>query len=164
MPTIDPATPSDVAAISLLLGEIEAYYGGAATPADEGQIKSALFSDAPAANVLLAREGAEVIGLASYSFLWPAAGADTSLYLKELFVRETNRRTGVARALLTAVRAAASEAGCSRVEWTADQDNPTALDFYEAIGAQPNAGKVFYRLEQHLQRPGHCPDLTAKSP
>jgi hypothetical protein len=34
------------------------------------------------------------------------------------------------------------------VEWTADADNPAALAFYAALGAEPRDGKVFYRLEQ----------------
>ncbi|MDJ1135766.1 hypothetical protein [Streptomyces iconiensis] len=34
---------------------------------------------------------------------------------------------------------------CSWVEWTADDDNPAALRFYESLGVQPREGKVFYR-------------------
>lgn len=144
---IEQATEQDVDIISVILGEIEAYYGGKPTPGDREQIKSALFGDRPAATVVLARDGDEVAGLASYSFLWPAAGADTSLYLKELYVRESARRQGVAGALMAAVKAAAAKAGCSRVEWTADADNPAALAFYQALGAEPREGKIFYRVE-----------------
>ncbi|MBW5483793.1 GNAT family N-acetyltransferase [Streptomyces bambusae] len=144
---IEQATEADVDVISEMLGEIEAYYGGEPVPGDPAQIRTALFSDRPAATVLLARDGEQVVGLASYTFLWPAAGADTSLYLKELFVRETARRRGAAGALMRALQAAAGKAGCSRVEWTADRDNPAALAFYEALGAVPRDGKVFYRVE-----------------
>ncbi|WP_330331864.1 GNAT family N-acetyltransferase [Streptomyces sp. NBC_00536] len=144
---IEQATPEDVDAISVVLGEIEAYYGGKPTPGDTDQIRSALFSGRPAATVLLARDGDDVWGLASYSLLWPAAGAETSLYLKELYVRESARRRGVAGALMEAVKAAAAEAGCSRVEWTADTDNPSALAFYAALGVEPRNGKIFYRAE-----------------
>ncbi|MFG2412248.1 GNAT family N-acetyltransferase [Streptomyces goshikiensis] len=145
---IEQATEQDVDVISVILGEIEAYYGGKPVVGDPAQIRAALFGDRPAATVLLARDGAEVLGLASYSFLWPAAGADTSLYLKELYVREAARRRGVAGAFMEALKEAAAAAGCSRVEWTADTDNPPALAFYEALGAEPRNGKVFYRLQQ----------------
>lgn len=148
MVTIATATAADADTISVLLGEIEEYYGGQNTPGDLDQIRRALFVSRPAATVLLARDGDQVVGMASYTFLWPAAGADTSLYLKELFVRETARRRGVAGALMQALQAAAVEAGCSRVEWTADSDNPPALAFYEALGAAKNGGKVFYRVEK----------------
>lgn len=142
---ISRATDADTEVISQILGEIEEYYGGAPAPGDTEQIRSALFSAQPAATVLLARDGDEVLGLASYSLLWPAAGADTSLYLKELYVRTAARRRGVARALMSALRDEAAARGCSRVEWTADTDNPPALALYEALGVQPHQGKVFYR-------------------
>ncbi|MFJ3883020.1 GNAT family N-acetyltransferase [Streptomyces sp. NPDC090077] len=142
---IEQATEQDIDVISVILGEIEAYYGGKPVPGSPDQIRSALFGSRPAATVLLARDDDEILGLASYSFLWPAAGADTSLYLKELYVRESARRQGVAAALMRELRAAADKAGCSRVEWTADRDNEAALAFYEALGATRHDGKVFYR-------------------
>ena len=144
--TIRPAVERDVPAISRILGETEAYYGGDNVPADEQQIRAALFSAVPAASVLLAELDGEVLGLASVSRLWPAAGADTSMYLKELFVAEAARRHGVGQQLLDAVKEAAVEAGCSRLEWTGDTDNPTALGFYKKLGVPINDGKVFYRL------------------
>ncbi|MFJ7202293.1 GNAT family N-acetyltransferase [Streptomyces sp. NPDC098789] len=144
---IERATEADVDVISAILGEIEDYYGGSATPGDVHQIRAALFGVRPAATVLLAHDGEQVLGLASYSLLWPAAGADSSLYLKELYVREAARRRGVAGALMEALKVEAAVAGCSRVEWTADQDNPAALAFYRALGAERHHGKVFYRVE-----------------
>ncbi|MEU1805824.1 GNAT family N-acetyltransferase [Streptomyces sp. NPDC019937] len=149
MVTIDRATATDAGVISEMLGEIEEYYGGQNAPGDLDQIRHALFGDRPVATVLLARdEDAEVVGMASYSFLWPAAGADTSLYLKELFVRASARRRGVAGALMAALRKAAAEAGCSRVEWTADRDNPPALAFYAALGVASEDDKLIYRLQK----------------
>ncbi|MFI0742342.1 GNAT family N-acetyltransferase [Streptomyces sp. NPDC021100] len=147
---IDQATEHDAEAIARLIGEIEAYYGGPDSPADPAEIRERLFGRRPVATVLLARDGDRVLGMASFSLLWPAASADASLYLKELFVREPARRQGVATALMEHVRDAASAAGCARVEWTADRDNPTAAAFYTALGAQPHNGKTFYRLEQDL--------------
>lgn len=146
MVRISPVTEHDVDGIAEILGEAEAYYGGDNVRPSVVDIHAALFGERPAAHCLLARDGDRVLGLASYSLLWPAAGADTSLYLKELYVRGDARRQGVARALMGAVKAAAAEAGCSRVEWTADTDNPPALALYEALGVPPRTGKVFYRI------------------
>ncbi|GGU42955.1 GNAT family N-acetyltransferase [Streptomyces violascens] len=144
---IESATEADIEVISQILGEVEAYYGGDKTPGDVKQIRAALFSDRPAATVLLAREGTNVLGLASYSLLWPAAGADTSLYLKELYVREPARRRGIAQLFMARLKEDAAAAGCSRIEWTGDADNPPALDFYQAYGVAPKTDKVFYRME-----------------
>ncbi|MGW3152796.1 N-acetyltransferase family protein [Streptomyces sp. NPDC001089] len=143
---IERATEADTEVVSRMLGEVEAYYGGADTPADTDQIRAALFGPQPAATVLLARDGDSVLGFASYSFLWPAAGADRSIYMKELYVREEHRRGGVAGQLMEAVQQAGRDAGCSRLEWTADADNPPALHFYEAFGVEPRKDKPFYRL------------------
>jgi GNAT superfamily N-acetyltransferase len=143
---IRAATEQDVEAISRLLGEVAAYYGGDNEPADQTQIHVALFAEPPAATVLLAVDGTAVVGLASFSRLWPAAGAGTSMYLKELFVADRARRQGVGAQLLDAVRQAAAEAGCSRLEWTGDTDNPKALAFYQKLGVPVNDGKVCYRL------------------
>ncbi len=149
MVTVDRATVVDAETIAELIGELEAYYrGGDARPGDLGQVRAALFGDRPVATVLLARDGDQVVGMASYSFLWPAAGAETSLYLKELYVRETARRRGAASALMNALQQEAAAAGCRRVEWTADRYNPAALGFYEALGAEQEAGRVCYRVER----------------
>jgi GNAT superfamily N-acetyltransferase len=142
---VERATVADIETISVVLGEIEAYYGGRNTAGDQAQIRAALFAEQPVATVLLARDGDDVLGLASYSRLWPAAGAESSLYLKELFVRAPARRRGVARALMGVVRAEATALGCSRVEWTADRDNPPALALYAALGFEEHGGKAFYR-------------------
>lgn len=148
MPTeIEKATAADVAVIAQVLGEIEEYYGGTNTPADPAQVRAALFGEHSAATVLLAREDNEVLGLAAIAMLWPAAGAESSLYLKELYVRSDVRRRGVGHALMTAARAEATAAGCGRLEWTADRDNPAAIAFYERLGFHPRGGKLFYRWE-----------------
>lgn len=144
--TIRRAVEQDTTAISALLGETEAYYGGDGGPVDEVQIRGAVFSEQPAAEVLLAVDSGRVVGLASFSRLWPAAGADASMYLKELFVVEAGRRQGTGGLLLDAVKDAAVAAGCSRLEWTGDTDNPVALGFYAKLGVPVNEGKVFYRL------------------
>ncbi|MFJ9893580.1 GNAT family N-acetyltransferase [Streptomyces sp. NPDC091280] len=145
---VEEATEADVGALSQILGEVEAYYGGEdAVPGNPEQIQDALFGPASAATVLIARDDdGEALGFASYSKLFPAAGADMSLFLKELFVRERARRQGVGGQLMDAVEAAAAAVG-SRLEWLADVDNPAALAFYEARGARQSRGKVVYRVE-----------------
>ncbi|WP_329126821.1 GNAT family N-acetyltransferase [Streptomyces sp. NBC_01465] len=143
---ISKATGADTEVISEILGEIAEYYGDEPVPGDQDQVRRALFDEQPAATCLLARDGDEVLGLASYSLLWPAAHAGTSLYLMELYVRESARRRGVASAFMAALKSEALAAGCSQIQWTADADNPSALDFYESLGAEQKARKVFYRL------------------
>lgn len=144
------AGPGDAVVVAELIEEIERYYGATAVqPMEErvAQVRAALFGVPPLASLLLAVDGEEVVGLAAYSFLWPAAGSTHSLFLKELYVRPAVRRCGVGASLMGRIREiAAARPGCSRVEWQADEDNPGALAFYRGLGFEESAGKVNYRV------------------
>lgn len=70
------AAPADAGAIAGLLAELAVFYGGTpeGTPDERAeQVRAALFGDPPAARALLAWDGAALAGLASWTFLWPAA-------------------------------------------------------------------------------------------
>jgi GNAT superfamily N-acetyltransferase len=129
----------------VLLAERDRFYGVSWPEPEAAAIEDALFGPVPAGRALVALHDGAVVGLAAYSFLWPAAGVTRSLYLKELFVRATARRHGIGRSLLRELHAIAAEHRCSRIEWTADTDNPDAQRFYAALGAEPLATKLFYR-------------------
>jgi GNAT superfamily N-acetyltransferase len=142
------AAPGDEERIADLLGELDLFYGD--DPQGTGderaaQVRAALFSDMPAARALLAWDSAALAGFASYSLLWPAAGLSASLYLKELYVAEAYRHTGVGRLLMEGLSELAAQRGLSRVEWTTDASNEPAQAFYAALGTEPLTSKIFYR-------------------
>lgn len=144
------AAPGDEHAIAALLAELDEFYGDqpAGTPDQRAaQVSAVLFADVPAARALLAWDGDALAGFASWSMLWPAAGLTTSLYLKELYVAESHRRTGTGQALMDGLYRIAAERGCSRVEWTTDTDNPGAQAFYESLDVKPRTSKIFYRAD-----------------
>lgn len=146
---VDPATEADAEALADLMAELDASYGAPPTEAPAArvaQIQRLVFGTPPAAHVLLARDGAHLVGLAAYSYLWPAAGVTHSIYLKELYVRERHRRRGIGKLLTDRLQAIAAEQGCSRVEWTTDRDNTGALAFYASLGVPVHESKVFYRI------------------
>ncbi|MFG3176244.1 GNAT family N-acetyltransferase [Streptomyces sp. NBC_01696] len=150
--TIRPADRRDIVAVAELIEEIERFYGSTEIqPLKErrAQVEEALFGSPPLASALLVEdEAGDLVGLAAYSFLWPAAGSSHSLFLKELYVRGTLRRQGVGARLMDELRAlAASRAGCSRVEWMTDRDNPNARAFYKSLGFTEFDGKIVYRVD-----------------
>lgn len=150
MITIVPAKPEDVKALADLLEETDRFYGQAEfEPVEErmAKISAMVFREQPTAYVLLAKDGERAMGYATYSFLWPAADLTQSLYLKELYVSEADRCSGVGKMLMDRLIEVAKETGCSRVEWTADSDNPSAVGFYERMGYAVNEGKVLYRVQ-----------------
>jgi GNAT superfamily N-acetyltransferase len=153
---IAPARPEDVELLAALLAELDRYYGATdEAPLNEqtAQIAALLFRSPPVAHVLLAWNDGQLVGLASYSFLWPAAGVTHSLYLKELYVAENARERGIGRALMAELYRIATEQDCSRVEWTADADNPPALQFYAALGVPPDPTKQSYRVAVTADQP-----------
>jgi GNAT superfamily N-acetyltransferase len=148
--TITHATDPDVPALADLMEELDHFYG--ATEFDpraerESQIRAALFGPAPVAYMLLAKDGPDLVGMASYSFLWPAVGLTSSLFLKELYVRKDRQRKGIGRHLMQELCRIATQASCSRVEWHTEDTNERSTQFYAALGAPILAGKLLYRLE-----------------
>jgi GNAT superfamily N-acetyltransferase len=145
---LSAATPGDAEVIAALCAEMDAFYGDETAPLGLrlAQIRAALFTDPPPARALLAWEGGELAGFASYSFLWPAVGLSVSLYLKELYVATAFRRSGIGSLLMQGLSGIAAENGCSRIEWSTDQDNPGAQAFYAALGVEPATSKLFYRV------------------
>ncbi|WP_432011643.1 cyclophane-containing RiPP N-acetyltransferase HaaN [Streptomyces cucumeris] len=150
--TIRPAEKRDILAVAELIEEIERFYGSTEIqPLDErqSQVEEALFGSPPMASALLVEDGSgDLVGLAAYSFLWPAAGSSHSLFLKELYVRDTLRRQGIGAELMSELRTlAAARPGCSRVEWMTDRDNPEARAFYKSLGFAEFDGKIVYRAD-----------------
>jgi GNAT superfamily N-acetyltransferase len=151
MSVVRAVSDGDIHLLATLAEEMNSFYGASEVEPLEirlQQIREALFGDKPAAHALLALDDEAPVGFAAYSFLWPAVGLSRSLYLKELFVTQTRRRTGVGRQLMESVFEIARQHGCRRVEWTADQDNPGAQAFYTRLGLEPLGSKLFYRLTE----------------
>jgi GNAT superfamily N-acetyltransferase len=147
---VRPAVVNDVERLLALTAEMDRFYGATALDPLEvrrTQLYDALFGSEPVGHVLLAFDGESVAGFASYSHLWPAVGLTRSLYLKELFVSQAEQRHGVGRALMESVVEVARASNCSRVEWTADRDNPAAQAFYQYLGLTQLQGKLLYRLD-----------------
>jgi ribosomal protein S18 acetylase RimI-like enzyme len=148
--TVTPAQPAQAKAIAEIAEEMDRFYGATEVEPQETRtrpIGEALFSDPPSAYALLAWDDGNLVGFASYSFLWPAIGMTRSLYLKELYVSTKARRTGVGKLLMQHLYDTALKNDCSRVEWTTDSDNQEAQLFYAALGVPVKESKLFYRIE-----------------
>ncbi|WP_431886757.1 GNAT family N-acetyltransferase [Micromonospora wenchangensis] len=126
MTTVVAAEPVNVDAIAALLEELHTFYGETEVePRDVRirQITEALFGDPPLAHAVLVGDTQALVGLATYSFLWPAAGLTRPLYLKELYVAESARGQGLGTLLMDSLVGVAVANSCSRIEWTTDRDN-----------------------------------------
>ncbi|WP_028188826.1 GNAT family N-acetyltransferase [Salinispora pacifica] len=156
MTVVVPARKVHVDAVATLLEEMDKFYGETKIePLDVRvrHINEALFGDPPLAYAVLAWNEDVLVGLATYSFLWPAVGLTRSLYLKELYVTEAARTRGVGRLLMNHLVEVAVAHSCSRIEWTTDRNNAGAQRFYEGLGVAQNGHKIFYRIEGQSLEP-----------
>jgi ribosomal protein S18 acetylase RimI-like enzyme len=154
--TVKSAEPGDVIAMAELFREMDEFYGETTTESADAkvdQINSVLFADPPLAYTVLAWDGSSLVGMAAYSFLWPAARTTKSLYLKELYVSKSHRRHGIGKLLMENILKTAVDTDCSRVEWTTDEDNAEAQRFYEKLSAPANRSKISYRIDGGDIRP-----------
>ena len=104
---------------------------------DEADLNEHLFGARPYAEVLLAEEGARVVGFALFFHNFSTFLARPGLYLEDLFVRPERRGQGHGQALLSALAKLALERGCGRFEWSVLDWNEPALRFYRKLGATP---------------------------
>lgn len=147
---VSAASPSDVLSMAEMFREMDRFYGEPEIESIDhkaAQINAVLFGSSPLAFSLLAWDEEQLIGFAGYSFLWQAAGTTKSLYLKELYVKESHRGKGAGKRLLHEIFKVALDSKCSRVEWTTDSDNLDSQGFYEKLELAVLPSKVFYRAE-----------------
>ena len=83
---------------------------------------------------LIAVRDGTAIGLAHYILHRHCWRVENICYLNDLYADPAVRGTGVGRALVEAVYAAADRAGCPHVYWMTKASNETARRLYDRIG------------------------------
>jgi GNAT superfamily N-acetyltransferase len=85
-------------------------------------------------------------GFALYFYNYSTWRGHAGIYIEDLFVRPAFRGKGIGKALLAEVARIAVLEGCPRLEWAVLNWNQLAIDFYNAIGAQPMSEWTTMRL------------------
>ena len=145
--TIRTARPADVPTILQLIGALADYERLAhEVAATETDLRRHLFSERPAAEVLLAESDGQSAGFALYFQTYSTFTGQPGLYLEDLFVRPEHRGNGIGKALLRQLASIAVERGYARMEWAVLDWNQPAIDFYDSLGARPLDDWITYRL------------------
>jgi GNAT superfamily N-acetyltransferase len=98
--------------------------------------------------VLLAEWDGAAVGFALYFFNFSTFQGRPGLYLEDLFVRPSQRKHGIGRALLAELARVAATRDCARMEWAVLDWNEPAIHFYQSLGARPVGEWTVYRLQR----------------
>ncbi|KAJ9126266.1 hypothetical protein QFC24_001994 [Naganishia onofrii] len=160
-----PATEQDIPDILRLIKELAVYEkepdAVTATPelasigCDEIFLRTEPYSyikenvfEKKYAECLLAKDGAEVIGMALYFFSFSTWLGVPGLYLEDLYVSPSRRNAGVGKLLFGHLGRIAKQKKCGRIEWRVLTWNEPSIAFYEKrLGAHPQNEWLGERLE-----------------
>lgn len=128
---IAPLAPDDRLPWEQLARGYKTFYKTEATPAEYEAAWQRLLARKEVFG-LGARLDGRLVGIAHHLFhtgVW----TPRICYLQDLFVDETMRGRGIARALIEAVAGAAREAGAQRYYWLTQDHNHTARTLYDKV-------------------------------
>jgi len=80
-------------------------------------------------------EAKEIIGIAQYFFAY-FTWSGKSMYLGDLYVKESYRRKKVGLKLLNKIFEVAKEENCKKLTWQVLNWNTSAIEFYKKLGAE----------------------------
>ncbi len=145
--TIRMATVADVPLILALIRELAEYEKlPHEVVADDALLKTHLFGERPAAEVIIATLNNEPVGFALFFPTFSTFLGRPGLYLEDLYVRPHARGQGIGRTLLVYLAGLAVERGCGRLEWAVLDWNASAIGFYRKVGAVPMDEWTVFRL------------------
>jgi GNAT superfamily N-acetyltransferase len=142
--TIRSLTPDDYAAWHAHWQGYLTFYETVLPPSQTELTWSRLIDPVMPLYGLAACDGDRVIGITHYLFHLSTWTAGEYCYLQDLFTAPDARGKGVARALIGAVRDAATARGAARLYWQTQGTNATARALYDKVAA--NDGFVIYKM------------------
>jgi ribosomal protein S18 acetylase RimI-like enzyme len=101
------------------------------------------FSDDPQFEALLAEDAGVVIGLCLFFYEFSSWRGQLGVYIQDLVVDQQVRARGTGRALLRETARHAQRHGATHMRLSVEQDNETAIRFYEALGMKEANDRVF---------------------
>ena len=126
-------TPIDVDRLAEIFDRYRVHYGEAPDAARAVRWLDANI-DAGRLEAFVAESGGEMVGFATATVVPASLRLARFWQIRDLYVSPSHRRTGIARALLDAVRETATEAGAVRLAIQTETDNSAALRLYEGSG------------------------------
>ncbi len=146
--SIRPAVHADLSLIAELIRGLAEYEGlSHAVRMEEERLGDYLFGERPMAEVLIGEVDDAPQGFALFFHNFSTFEGCPGIWLEDLFVLPTARRSGLGTALLARVAAIAQERNCARMEWSVLDWNMMAIQFYRSLGARPLTDWTTMRLD-----------------
>jgi GNAT superfamily N-acetyltransferase len=151
------AQPGDITVIAELIHELAVYEElGDSVAFKKEEIQQALFSEHPAAEVLIGEADGRAEGFALYFHNYSTFLGRKGLYLEDLFVRPHARGKGLGKLLLKELARIAVQRNCARMEWFVLDWNEPSIQFYKSLGANPmNGWKIFRMTDEKIRELAH---------
>lgn len=144
---IRTARPEDVPAILGLIRGLAEYEDSLdQVLVTEADLMTTLFGPDPSVFAHVAEHEGSVAGFALWFVNYSTWTGRPGMYLEDLFVTPTVRRSGLGRALLAELARLCVERGYARLDWAVLDWNAPALKFYASIGAVPQDTWRLHRL------------------
>lgn len=140
---IHPLVLEDRAAWEPLWHGYQEFYRTAIPPDVSDETWRRFHDSAVPMYALGAWQSERLVGIVHYLFHLSTWTSGPYCYLQDLFTVPEARGTGVGRALIAAVEAAAREHGASRVYWLTHETNTDAMQLYDKVAQR--SGFVQYR-------------------
>ena len=103
------------------------------------------FGDPPKMFCLVAEEGKNLVGFLNYFISYSSFEGKPSIWVEDVFIRETHRRIGLGTMFFSRVKEIAEDLGCVRLEWLVRKNNKSGIAFYEKLGAKVDDGTVYVK-------------------
>ncbi|MEI7948611.1 MAG: GNAT family N-acetyltransferase [Gammaproteobacteria bacterium] len=147
MISIRAASAADARLILDFIIELAVYEKAAdQVVASEKQIRESLFGAEARAQALVCLVDGKPAGFAVYFFSYSTWLGCNGIYLEDVYVTPASRGKGAGKALMQYLAALAVEHKCGRFEWSVLDWNTPAIEFYDALGAEPLNEWIRYRL------------------
>lgn len=114
--------------------------------ASVADIERSLFEPGTPARALICELDGRPVGFAVYFLSYSTWLGRKGMYLEDLYVSPQHRGSGAGKRLLRHLAQLAFDSGCGRFEWSVLDWNEPAIQFYQSLGAKPQAEWVRYRM------------------
>ena len=129
------ATSSDLDSVTRLIAEFRDWWGKAEPPTDAiRDVVRRLLADDRTEHLLAFDEAGVPVGVCQLRYRLSVWTGSDDCWLEDLFVTEAARGGGHGRELVEAAFVSARARGCKRIELDVNEQNESALRFYESLG------------------------------